>query len=58
MVKIMNRKMIASELLKIAKELLASLVSDCCGARTFGNRSDPICSECGEHCDAVDEDDD
>ena len=45
----------ASELLVIAKMILSYFVSDCCGARIYGSRVDPICSECREHCEAVEE---
>jgi len=33
-------------------------VSNCCGAVVLGSDCDPICKECREHCEAVDEDED
>ena len=32
------------------------LISSCCGAYIVENYTDPICSQCGEHCDVENED--
>lgn len=34
------------------------LISDCCGAPSRGGEDYGICSECGEHCEYVDEEQD
>ena len=33
-------------------------VSNCCGAVVLGSDCDPICKECREHCEAIEEDED
>ena len=43
--------------MKILKHIikLMTMISNCCGAPSYGGDDYGICSDCGEHCEYVDE---
>ena len=43
--------------MKILKHIikLMTMISNCCGAPSYGGEDYGICSDCGEHCEYVDE---